>query len=283
MQLPNPSLTVFISRDDAKDARVCHAFVTPLTVLRSLFIGLVRASLSKIQHCILHSVPFIVFGSKFCATIFAGEGQMWRITILLTIFQLLIVLGSCQVDLDGDGQKERVVFRAKVDGAISVFCRGRKIWQGVPKRWQAWKLVIADVDGDGKKEFLVGVNIKTRYFPQRHKSVFVLGWNGKFAYARWLGSHLSKPLVDFAAASLDEHQGDELVTLEVTRDGCHCLVIYRWIGFGFTVIWQSQPFARARLLSQGSQVGIKLTNGQRLLIVNADGKWALKPYRQSVK
>ncbi|MFN4180383.1 MAG: FG-GAP repeat domain-containing protein [Armatimonadota bacterium] len=208
---------------------------------------------------------------------------MWLPIILLTFFQPLVVSGSCQVDLDGDRQEERVVFRPKVDGAISVFRGRRKIWQGVPNRWQVWKLVIADVDGDGKKEFLLGVNIKTRYFPQRHKSVFVLGWNGKFAYARWLGSHLSKPLVDFVAAPLDEHQGDELVTLEVTRDGRHCIVVYRWIGFGFTVIWQSQPFAEARLFLQGCQVGVKLSDGQKLFIVNADGKWALKPYGQSVK
>lgn len=205
------------------------------------------------------------------------------LTVLLAVLQPLVVSGSCQDDLDGDGRKERVVFRPKVDGAISVFLGRRKIWQGVPARWQAWKLVIADVDGDGKKEFLVGVNIKTRYFPQRHKSVFVLGWNGKFAYARWLGSHLSKPLVDFVAASLDEHQGDELVTLEVTRDGRYCLVVYRWIGFGFTVIWQSQPFVKARLFLQGRQVGIKLPDEQRFFVVNINGKWALMSCGQSAR
>ncbi|MCS7264163.1 MAG: hypothetical protein NZ805_04955 [Armatimonadetes bacterium] len=204
---------------------------------------------------------------------------MWLLTILLAIFQPLVVFESCQVDLEGDGQKERVIFRPKVKGAISVFRSERKVWQGVPNRWQAWKLIIADVDGDDRKDFLVGVNIKTRYFPYRHKSVFVLGWNGKFAYARWLGSHMSKPLVDFVAASLDEHQGDELVTLETTRDGRKCLVVYRWIGFGFTVIWQSQPFARARLFSKGRQVGVRLPDGQRLFIVNTKGRWALKTYR----
>jgi hypothetical protein len=200
-------------------------------------------------------------------------------TMLASLVLLVAGFASWRVDLDGDGQVEQIIFRPQVNGSIAVLRNEKVIWRGVPKRWQAWKLVISDVDGDGKKEFLVGVNIRTRYFPKRHKSVFVLGWNGKFAYARWLGSHLSKPMVDFTSAELDDQAGAELVTLEITRDGRRCIVVYRWIGFGYIVIWQSQPFVNARLFQQGKRVGVKLSDGRSFVIVRADGKLALRRYR----
>jgi len=204
-----------------------------------------------------------------------GESKVLALSIVL----LLAGSANWQVDLDGDGRKEQIIFRPQVNGSITVLRNEKVIWRGVPARWQAWKLVIADVDGDGKKEFLVGVNIRTRYFPKRHKSVFVLGWNGKFAYARWLCSHLSKPMVDFTAAELDNQAGAELVTLEITRDGRQCIVVYRWIGFGYIVIWQSQAFANARLFHQRRRVGVKLPDGRCFVIVGVNGKLALKRYR----
>ncbi len=199
--------------------------------------------------------------------------------LVLAMVLLLAISANWQVDLDSDGRKEQIIFRPQVNGSITVLRNEKVIWCGVPARWEAWKLVICDVDRDGRKEFLVGVNIRTRHFPKRHKSVFVLGWNGKFAYARWLGSHLSKPIVDFTAEELDDKAGAELVSLEITRDGRQCLVVYRWIGFGYLVIWQSQPFANASLFHQGQKVGVKFSDGQCFILVRSHNKLALKRYR----
>ncbi len=192
--------------------------------------------------------------------------QLTFLLFLWTFFIAAAPSSEQRCDLEGDGRLERIIFRPQTEGAVVVLRGRRKVWQGVPQRWKAWKLLIADVDGDGKKEFLLGVNIRTRYFPQRHKSIFVLGWNGKYAYARWLGSHMSKPLLDFMPAELDGECGDEVVTLEVTSDGKRCLLVYKWCGFGFWGIWQSPPFARARLIRVGQKIGVRMLNGHSLFL-----------------
>ncbi|MCS7233779.1 MAG: hypothetical protein NZ900_06705 [Synergistetes bacterium] len=173
---------------------------------------------------------------------------------------------------------EDVSFYPHVDNAIRVFREGVEVWKGVPARWEAWKLVIADVDGDGIKELLVGVNIKTRFFPNKHRSIFVLGWNGSFAYPRWLGSHMSKPLIDFTAFNLDGLPQDELITLEETREGRRCLLVYRWVGFGFIVIWHSEPFNGGELFNDGSVVGVKFQDGGFRIVRFFNGGFLLRPY-----
>lgn len=202
--------------------------------------------------------------------------QFGILTLAFLLFSISLAHAQTwTVDLEGDGRKERIIFRPKKQGAIAVWREGKKVWQGVPARWQAWKLKIADVDGDGKSEFVLGVRIKARYFRHLHKSIFILGWNGKYAYARWLGSHMSKPLVDFTTAELDGEPGDELVSLEITRDSKRCLVVYKWCGFGFAGLWQSQAFADAKLVRVGRRIGIKLPNGQSQFLSHQDGSFAL--------
>src|SRR4051812_45308542 len=71
---------------------------------------------------------------------------------------------TIRFDLGGDGRRETIVLNREKEPALSVW-RGKKLlWQGVHKRWQPWKLMIADVDGDGRYEIIVGVYKATHYF-----------------------------------------------------------------------------------------------------------------------
>lgn len=197
---------------------------------------------------------------------------------ILTFPSILFALSISSIDLEGDGVLEEIYFSPKIDDAIRVLRNGIELWKGVSARWEAWKLVLADVDGDGIKEFLVGVSIKTRFFPKKHKSIFVLGWNGSFAYPRWLGSHMSKPLIDFTTFNLDSSPQDELITLEEGRDGRLCLLVYRWVGFGFLGVWQSESFKDGELFSDGKKVGVMFRNGRVYVIQIYRGSFTLRPY-----
>jgi hypothetical protein len=154
-------------------------------------------------------------------------------------------------DLDGDRQVERVVLQADRDPSVSVWRGNRCLWRGVPRRWKPWKLATADVDGDGRREIVVGVHKATRYFPRPHNCLFIYGFDGRTVRPKWLGSSLSRPFEDFAFANLDGDRAEKLVSVEITRRGTRCLVVYSWNGFGFTAEWQRGEWKTARLLETG--------------------------------
>jgi hypothetical protein len=178
-----------------------------------------------------------------------------NILLLLTICALPFAVRAqglptiIDADLNHDGRIERVTLDDKSDPALSV-SRGRKtLWRGVHARWQPWKLLIADVDGDGRREIVVGIRKATRYFPKPHNCLFIYSWSGRRAFPKWLGSTLSKPFTDFAFSDLDKDGEDELIAIETMRDGKLCVAIYKWNGFGFTLDRQRGAWQSAKLLT----------------------------------
>jgi hypothetical protein len=90
----------------------------------------------------------------------------------------------------------------------------------VPKRWKPWKMSVADVDGDGRKEIVLGV-IKARVFSRARTtaSSFSAGMAKKI-FDKWLGSSLSKPFsATFTLANVDGDRAVELLSVETLRDG----------------------------------------------------------------
>src|SRR5438128_1750685 len=116
-------------------------------------------------------------------------------------------------DLNHDGRIERVVLDPSQDPALSVWHGRHRLWQGVPRRWQPWKLRIADVDGDGLREIVVGVRKATHFFPHPHNCLFLYAFDGRTVKPKWLGSSLSQPFTDFAFADLGG-RGEKLVAVE---------------------------------------------------------------------
>ncbi|HEX8173791.1 MAG TPA: VCBS repeat-containing protein [Pyrinomonadaceae bacterium] len=162
---------------------------------------------------------------------------------------------SLESDLDGDGQKERVVLDKESEPSLSVRHGGTVLWRGVPARWKPWRLMVADVDGDGRREIAVGVYKSTRFFPKPHNCLFLYSWDGRTASKKWLGSSLSRPFIDFTFADLDGDREEELAAIEMKRDGRLCLAVYSWNGFGFTLDWQRGDWQLARLV-KASKEGI---------------------------
>ena len=85
-------------------------------------------------------------------------------------------------DLDRDGRVERVVLDPGRDPALAVWRGGRRLWQGVPRRWRPWKLQIADMEGDGRREIIVGVQKSTHFFPRPHHCLFIYRFDGQLLH-----------------------------------------------------------------------------------------------------
>jgi hypothetical protein len=165
-------------------------------------------------------------------------------------------------DLDGDGAAEEVAVDPGRDPFLSVRRGPAPLLSALPRRWRPWRLALADVDGDGRAEIVVGVHKATRYFPFPHNCLFVYSFDGERLVPRWLGSSLARPFTDFAFADLDGDHADELVAVERLDDGRARVSVYSWAGFGFT----SDS-------SQGSWRGVRLDRtSPTSIVVEADGE-----------
>jgi hypothetical protein len=160
---------------------------------------------------------------------------------------------TMRADLDLDGRSDLIDLDSGRASTLQVR-RGRKVlWQGVPRAWKPWRLAIADVDGDGRPEIILGITKPTKFFAKPHNCLFIYGWDGERAFPKWLGSSLGRPFTDFLFVNTDEKSGDELIALETTLEGNKALALYRWNGFGFTLERQSATWKTARILGTGNR------------------------------
>lgn len=108
---------------------------------------------------------------------------------------------------------------------------GKKlITEGLRQEYRPWKLVIADVDGDGIPEILIGVYRKSPYTPAWAQSIFVMTFDGKELIRKWMGSSMGRPLFDFTVAP---EKTQRLLTVQLREDGKQALSSWDWSGFGF--------------------------------------------------
>jgi hypothetical protein len=169
-------------------------------------------------------------------------------------------------DLDNDGRRESIVLDDEKEQTLSIRRNGKLLWQGVTTRWKPWKLMVADVDGDGKSEIILGVYKATRFFPKPHNCLFIYGWDGRRVFPKWLGSSLSKPFTDFTFADFNGDGQDELVALETRRDALQSVAVYSWNGFGFTLDWQRGAWSKAKLVTDKAGSILVEADGERIAL-----------------
>lgn len=191
-------------------------------------------------------------------------------------------IGMARGDLDTDGIREMVAITCRrhdgahpVGGEVVVLRLGKDGRLGVAWRHKGlnpWKLQVADVDGDGRPEVVVGAWKRSPRDPVMAKRVFVYSWNGKRLLPKWLGSRLTRRFDDFALADLNEDGWDELAALEVAPGSKHRVAVYRWRSFGFD--WQGCSDERAGMdRLERMKDGLVVTGaGRRLAVDLKQGK-----------
>jgi len=112
-----------------------------------------------------------------------------------------------------------------------------------------WKLGIADVDGDRKKELLIAVRKTTHFDPQEKNRMFIFQYDGEKLYKKWTGSQIAGVWNHFYAGNLLSIPGDEMIFIEQVTGNKERVSIYYWFDFGFVLLAESDSYSDITELS----------------------------------
>jgi hypothetical protein len=198
--------------------------------------------------------------------------KLMIILLLILAFAFQADAAGFETDLDADGKIERIELDSSKSKSLRVYRGETLLWESVPAKWKPWKLSVADVDGDGKREIIVGVFKSTKFFPKPHNCLFVYGWSGSKGFPKWLGSSLGRPFTDFVFADLDDFPGRELVALEKTLDGKRGLSVYHWNSFGFTKYLDFGAWKNAEVVNMLNKK-ITIEADGKPLVLDLENSW----------
>lgn len=107
--------------------------------------------------------------------------------------------------------------------------------------YPVYNFEVADADNDGQDDIWVGVIKETRFDKTMRKRLFLFKIIEGKIRPLWLGSRMSKPLVDFSPAylidSLDRNKKKCIIkTIEQEKDGKFLVANYQWRKFGIEFI-----------------------------------------------
>lgn len=166
----------------------------------------------------------------------------------------LTAISSFVADDNGDGNDEIFLLlgiEGKLYGErlIALNFNGKEVKKTYDTSFQKlnpWKVQVCDVDGDEKKEVSLGVYTVAKYHSVYAKRPFLYEFHNHKLYPKWLGSRLSRPFDDYIFCDMDGDRMDELISVEIMRDGKKELNAYKWTGFGFESIGVSRVYDTIR-------------------------------------
>ncbi len=127
--------------------------------------------------------------------------------------------------------------------AIQTFLKEKSKKNTILDEWKlpypVYNFEIGDADNDGQDDIWVGVIKETRFDKNLRKRLFLFKIIEGKIRPLWLGSRMSKPLVDFSPAYLIDSLDKKkciIRTIEKERNGNFLVANYQWRKFGIEFI-----------------------------------------------
>jgi poly-gamma-glutamate capsule biosynthesis protein CapA/YwtB (metallophosphatase superfamily) len=139
------------------------------------------------------------------------------------------------LDLTGDGVAELVRL---VDKQVVVYQDGLESWRGLPE-WRVVDLALGDPNDDGRGELLLAL-WKPDVQGVLRSHPFIVGYREGAYRILWGGSASTDPIREVELGDVDGDGVHELVVLEERGDS-RAVGIWRWHGWGFSLVWRSPP------------------------------------------
>jgi len=147
--------------------------------------------------------------------------------------------GPFSADLDADGEPERVYWEGE---RVRVERGGEAVWESEPE-WRVVDVAVGDFFNDYRQEVLLAMwKDDAAGVPRSHP--FIMGHRHGRYDLLWGGSAVADPIRDLDLGDVDGDGQNELVVLEGSYDEpqdapAHFLTVWRWNGWGFTLLWRS--------------------------------------------
>jgi poly-gamma-glutamate synthesis protein (capsule biosynthesis protein) len=138
-------------------------------------------------------------------------------------------------DLTGDGVPEQVRLAGE---QVFVSQNGVEVWRGLPQ-WRVLDLALGDPNDDGRQEILLALD---RPDPEgiARSHPFIVGYREGAYRVVWGGSAVADPIREVELDDVDGDGVQELIVLEA-RGEDRVVAVWRWHGWGFSLIWRSPP------------------------------------------
>jgi len=142
-----------------------------------------------------------------------------------------------EIDLTGDGVPERV---RRAGEQVIIYRDGVEVWQSPPE-WRVADLALGDPNNDGRGELLLAL-WKQDAAGALCSHPFIIGYREGAYRLLWGGSAVSDPIHEVELGDVDGDGVQELIVLEERNDGLHrAVTVWRWHGWGFSLMWRSPP------------------------------------------
>jgi poly-gamma-glutamate synthesis protein (capsule biosynthesis protein) len=157
------------------------------------------------------------------------------------------IFGSGAIDLTGDGAPEIIRRQGQ---AVEIIQGGSSAWRSPPE-WLVRDLALGDPNHDGRYEVLLAVDKA-----EGTSQPFVVGYRGGSYHDLWGGSPVQAPILEVELGDLDGDGLEELAVIEAAPDGsARYLTVWRWHGWGFSLVWRSPPGKYRDLVLLPAEIG----------------------------
>ncbi len=144
---------------------------------------------------------------------------------------------SGAIDLTGDGVNEIV---RRTDGEVQILDAREVVWRSPPE-WEVVDLALGDPNDDGRFEAILAIE-RTAAGGKTVSQPFVIGYRGGTYHDLWGGSPVHAPVLEVELGDVDGDGAEELIVLEASPDRPERYVsVWRWHGWGFSLVWRSPP------------------------------------------